>query len=191
MGLWDLLRSVGLGSDAGVVETVAALVVHRAVAPDSKLAATRWYGTTVLPQWLGLSGEQFNDSRVHRVLDRLEQCREALQEQLAPHLESRAGGFVVLFNDITQVAFEGRGPELLALLVQRWMEHHLRTVGLPLTAKVCLETLKTSYINELRAPWGDSFTLTDTNDEQRAILRALDLEHLADHGTVGARLHAN
>lgn len=112
LGLWQFLESVGLDRQGEVLASSIALVLHRIAQPESKLAATRWYPTTVLPQWLGLPAEQFNNSRVHRVLSRLDEVAGAVQEKMAPFVERQSGAVVVMFNDITQVVFEGDGPTL-------------------------------------------------------------------------------
>lgn len=114
---WDLSELLGsvLPGHAGqmrAAEVVAALAVHRCIAPDSKLAAVGWFPTTALPELQGYGPEKFNNSRIHRVLGQLEKAEDALQERLPSRLRASAGDFVSLFLDITDTWFEGRGPSL-------------------------------------------------------------------------------
>jgi len=95
-----------------VVDVIAALTIHRCVAPGSKLAATRWYPTTALPELQAIPLGSFNNTRVHRALEVLEQVEEPLQEHLAKEVQEREGAFVSLFLDITNTWFEGRGPPM-------------------------------------------------------------------------------
>jgi len=103
------------GSEVPDHEIIAALVVQRCVAPDSKLAATRWFPTTALPELLAISPEQFNNTRLHRVLERLEDMTQELMRAVAGRCADAAGGFATLYMDITDTWFEGRGPELAAI----------------------------------------------------------------------------
>ena len=95
-----------------VVDVIAALTIHRCVAPGSKLAATRWYQRTALPELQAVPPGSFNNTRVHRALEVLEQVEEPLQECLAKEVKEHEGAFVSLFLDITNTWFEGRGPPM-------------------------------------------------------------------------------
>jgi hypothetical protein len=109
--LADLLGGSG---DVGADQVVVSLVAHRCVDPGSKLAATRWFPTTALPELLGVRPEQFNNSRVHRALEALEQVEGVLQARL-PHVVRRVhGASVRLFIDATDTWFVGAGPPLAA-----------------------------------------------------------------------------
>lgn len=114
LGLDALLRDILVPGETQVpVEAVvAALVVHRCVAPDSKLAARRWYPTTALPVLQGIPGRSFNNTRIHRALVALEKVEDGLKDALPRHLRAREGGFVALFGDITDTWFVGRGPAM-------------------------------------------------------------------------------
>ena len=104
----DLWASGSKSVEAGSV--VAALVLQRCVCPHSKLAATRWFPRTALPELLGIAPKQFNNTRVHRVMTALEQATPALMGKL-PHIyRQRGGAFVSLFLDVTDTWFEGKGP---------------------------------------------------------------------------------
>lgn len=96
-------------------DLVAALVLQRALEPDSKLAATEWFPGTALPELLGIRPDQFNNSRVHRTLDLLESVDEELQAQLPARYASQSGAFTCLFLDATDTFFVGRGPEMAEL----------------------------------------------------------------------------
>lgn len=93
-------------------DVVLSLVTQRCVAPGSKLAATEWFGRTSLPELLDFSPERFNNTRVHRALSGLEACEEALQARLASAISADHGPFSLLFLDLTDTWFVGRGPSL-------------------------------------------------------------------------------
>lgn len=116
---WDLdelLASVLPGHEHEVRPelVVASLVVQRCVDPGSKLYAERWFPRTALPELLSISPGQFNNTRIHRVLDLLEQSTEPLQTELARRYEARSAGFTALFLDVTDTWFVGHGPPDLA-----------------------------------------------------------------------------
>ncbi|MBW2736704.1 MAG: hypothetical protein JRH20_30325 [Deltaproteobacteria bacterium] len=115
-GLHDLVADA-LGPDRSTVSTtdiVTALVLQRCLAPASKLAASRWYPTTALPELLGVDSKRFNNSRVHRALTSLEAADARLQEQIPEHLIRTQGASSVLFLDATDTWFVGQGPPLAA-----------------------------------------------------------------------------
>jgi len=99
-------------ADVSPAAVVAALVLHRCVAPDSKLATSRWYPTSALPELQGVSPGKFNNSRVHRVLEALEAIEPDLQRELPRRIEAERGAFVALFLDLTDTWFEGQGPDM-------------------------------------------------------------------------------
>ena len=108
--LADLLeRDEAEVADADVV---LSLVAQRCVDPDSKLAAVKWFGRTALPELLGIPMGRFNNTRIHRVLERLEAADEQLQQRLASAVNAHTGGFSLLFLDVTDTWFVGRGPSL-------------------------------------------------------------------------------
>jgi len=108
--LADLLeRDEAEVADADVV---LSLVVQRCVDPDSKLAAVKWFGRTALPELLGIPMGRFNNTRIHRVLERLEAVDELPQQRLASAVDAHTGGFSLLFLDVTDTWFVGRGPSL-------------------------------------------------------------------------------
>lgn len=114
-GLGELVSRVLPNGDAEVPasDIVAALVTQRVVDPDSKLGATRWFPTTALPELLGIAPGQFNNTRLHRVLDEMdESADERLQDALFERYRTRHVVSRVLFIDLTNTWFVGEGPEL-------------------------------------------------------------------------------
>lgn len=95
-------------ADAQVVE---ALVVQRLVAPGSKLKAARWFAGTALPELQGIAPGQFNNTRIHRVLDELDANTTTLMAKLPKLYQERTGAFASLFLDVTDTWFVGHGPE--------------------------------------------------------------------------------
>jgi hypothetical protein len=93
-------------------QVVAALAVQRCVDPGSKLYAERWFPRSALPELLSVPAAQFNNTRIHRVLEMLDQCSSSLQTQLTRSYQGRDGAFTSLFLDVTDTWFVGRGPEL-------------------------------------------------------------------------------
>jgi transposase len=91
---------------------VAALVVQRCTDPGSKLYAQRWFPRTALPELLQVDLEQFNNTRIHRILNDLDSVGEALQADLPKRYAQKEGAFAAIFMDVTDAWFEGRGPEL-------------------------------------------------------------------------------
>lgn len=109
--LVDALLPQG-ASPVHMVDVIEALALQRCVAPGSKLSAERWYPSTALPELQGIAPAQFNNTRIHRVLDTLESIEGALQDKLPAHLESQHGHFVWIALDITNTWFEGQGPPM-------------------------------------------------------------------------------
>src|SRR5690606_30396762 len=89
---------------------VASLRAQPIVAPDSKLAAQRWFPQTALCEILDLPIGQFNNSRVHRTLEQLEAIEVQLQSRLASRC-ARRRGFSALYLDSTDTFFVGGGPD--------------------------------------------------------------------------------
>ncbi len=93
-------------------EVICALTIQRCVAPGSKLYAQRWFPRTALPELLGVAPAHFHNTRIHRVLDKLDRIETELQDGLVRRYEQRDGTFATLFTDVTDPWFEGRGPDL-------------------------------------------------------------------------------
>lgn len=112
LGLGDWLdNSVAGEAEVAPSKVVAALTLQRCVAPGSKLKATRWFPKTALPELLGVTQRQFNNTRIHRVMAALETSEKEFQQQVCAHLRDlEAGVCQTLFLDLTDVWFEGDGP---------------------------------------------------------------------------------
>ena len=113
----ELLRPLMPPGDASLEPTVAicALTLQRCVAPESKLFATRWFPRTALPELLGVAPASFNNTRLHRVLDALDDAGPALMRKLPRLYAERDGAFVSMFLDVSDACFVGQGPELAEL----------------------------------------------------------------------------
>jgi hypothetical protein len=99
-------------SEVGPERVVTALVAQRCVEPGSKLHAVRWFARTALPELVGVSPVQFNNTRVHRVLEQLETSERELMRALSRHAHEQHGRFATMFLDLTDTWFVGDGPEL-------------------------------------------------------------------------------
>lgn len=112
--LSELLHRLIAERDVAVraAEVICALTIHRCVAPGSKLQAQRWFPRTALPELLGARPAHFHNTRIHRVLDKLDRIETGLQDGLVRRYRQRNGTFATLFTDVTDAWFEGRGPDL-------------------------------------------------------------------------------
>jgi len=89
---------------------VVAMVAARILEPDSKLATTRWWHTTTLPESLGVADADEDD--LYDAMDWLLARQERIEHKLAArHLQ--AGGLVLY--DLTSSYFEGTTCPLAAL----------------------------------------------------------------------------
>ena len=102
------------GEQVAPASIVAALVLQRCVDPGSKLYAARWMPRTALPELLGIVPEQFNNTRLHRVLDDLDDVTSGLMAKLPHRYVARDGKFASLFLDVSDTWFVGDGPALAA-----------------------------------------------------------------------------
>jgi len=89
-----------------------ALTLHRCRDPQSKLHAVRWFPRTALPELLHLPAAKLNNTRLHRVLELLDQHGYALMKALPVRVAERQEQFVALYGDVTDTWFVGDGPEL-------------------------------------------------------------------------------
>jgi transposase len=121
--LLELWRDLGLStlfdelipqndSDVSAGDVLASLAIQRCVAPRSKLFAQRWFPKSALPELTGVSPEQFNNTRLHRVLAQLHDVSDALMRRLPRHYQQRDGRFASLFMDLTDTWFTGGGCEM-------------------------------------------------------------------------------
>jgi hypothetical protein len=99
-----------LGKRSRERDLIVALVAARVVAPDTKLATTRWWHTTTLPADLGL--EDASEDDVYAAMDWLLERQDAIEKKLAArHLKQ--GGMVLY--DLSSSYFEGTHCPLAAL----------------------------------------------------------------------------
>lgn len=107
-----VLAALGEHADSvQAVDVIGALIVQRCVQPDSKLAAVQWFAKTALPELLDIAPSQFNNSRVHRAMARLDGADDALQAAMGELVLSLPHGpLTALFMDVTDTWFFGAGP---------------------------------------------------------------------------------
>jgi hypothetical protein len=101
-------------ADIAPSSVLAALTVQRCLDPGSESYATRWFPKTALPELLDVSAAAFNNTRLHRVLDGLNEAGPRLMRKLPAVYQDRDGAFVSLFMDTTDTWFVGHGPQLAA-----------------------------------------------------------------------------
>lgn len=91
-------------------DLVVAMVAARVLEPDSKLATTRWWHTTTLPELLGVSGADEGD--LYAAMDWLLSRQLGIEKKLAArHLDE---GSVALY-DLSSSYVEGQTCQLAAL----------------------------------------------------------------------------
>ena len=156
-------------------DVVAALVTQRIVDPDSKLAAQRWLPNTALPELLHLPLTAFNNSRVHRTLDALEQIDEQLQQRVAHKCASQAA-FATLYLDSTDTFFIGQGPDKATN--GKTKEGRIeRKVGVVLLCNERGEPLRWKVVEGRSA---DNILFRDVFDELKAVDWACDVPIVVD-----------
>jgi transposase len=114
LGLDQILRKL-MPQGAAVIppaDVVAALVIHRCVDSGSKLHATRWFPRTALPELLDVPTTALENTRLHRVLDQLDEVTPALMRALPGRYREQDAAFSALFMDVTDASFYGRGPQM-------------------------------------------------------------------------------
>lgn len=113
-GLDEILNALLPMGDAEMspAAVIAALTLQRCVDPGSKLYASRWLPRTALPELLALSPKSFNNTRLHRVLDGLDEVTGDLMRKLPRLYAEREGAFAALFLDVTDAWFVGHGPSM-------------------------------------------------------------------------------
>jgi transposase len=91
-------------------DLIVAMVMARIIEPTSKLATTRWWHTTTLPELFGVADADEDD--LYAALDWLMTRQGHIEKKLAArHLHK--GGFVLY--DLTSSYFEGKTSRLAAL----------------------------------------------------------------------------
>jgi len=109
--------ALGKHDDAvDAVDVVASLVAQRCVAADSKLAAVPWFASTALPELLDIAPSRMNNSRIHRMMERLDHADAELQASLGGlFLGQPHGPLTALFMDVTDTWFFGTGPSFATM----------------------------------------------------------------------------
>jgi hypothetical protein len=100
------------GASVAPTDVLAALVLHRCLDPDSKLKATRWFPRTALPELLGVSPTALEYTRLHRLLEKLDQAGNDLMRELSSRYLEQDPAFSALLMDVTDAWFHGNGPDL-------------------------------------------------------------------------------
>ena len=91
-------------------ERVIAMVAARILAPESKLATTRWWDTTTLPRLLALGGSDEED--LYAAMDWLLERQERIEVRLA---KRHLGADALVLYDLSSSYFEGSSCPLGAL----------------------------------------------------------------------------
>jgi transposase len=114
MGLSDLFDELMPHHDGqfAASSAVAALVLQRCLDPGSKLYASRWIPRTALPELLGVPPDQFNNTRIHRVLDQIDDVTATLMAKLPHRYLDHKIAFAALFLDVSDTWFVGNGPSI-------------------------------------------------------------------------------
>jgi len=115
-----------------VSQVVRALIAHRLVAPGSKLSAVRWVAGVAAPELFGFKAGEFNNSRVHRALERVHECRGELQAGLGRLFREETEAGHTLFFDVTDTWFEGAGPSMAQMHRTRKDKAMRRKIGIVL-----------------------------------------------------------
>jgi hypothetical protein len=112
LGLSDQLARLLPRAESEVApeRIVAALVAQRCLDPQSKLGAVRWFPRTALPELLGVSPAQFNNTRVHRVLEQLESAEQELGARGEPTPLRAARALRHALSGSQRQLVRGRGP---------------------------------------------------------------------------------
>lgn len=84
-------------------EAVCAMVAARVLSPHTKLATTRWWHTTTLPEEFGVGGMDEND--LYSAMDWLLERQGAIEKKLAARHLSEGG---LALYDLSSSYFEGR-----------------------------------------------------------------------------------
>lgn len=81
---------------------------------------------------------------------------------------------------------------MLALLLQRTLEHRLRDANMALTTPACMEILQTCHLNQMKPlPGGHClYSVTEATTAQGEILKALKLSHLVNDRDVARTVTA-
>lgn len=158
-------------------DLVLAMITARVLAPDSKLATSRWWHTTTIPEEFGVADADEDD--LYEALDWLGERQKRIERKLAGrHLES--GGLALY--DLTAVSYQGETCPLAALGRSGKTTRVQVKFGLLTDARGC-PVATTVYP-------GNTADSTAFVDEVKRVREAFGLETLAlvgDRGTIGSR----
>lgn len=121
--LWELWKRIGIenvlreslpttNANIPSADIISVLCLHRCLDAGSKLSATRWFGSTCLPELTGIDLAAFNNTRIHRAMYDLEQGRQSLMAKLPVQYQKNQSDMSALFLDVSNIWFCGSGPEL-------------------------------------------------------------------------------
>ena len=158
-------------------DLVLAMITARVLAPDSKLATSRWWHTTTIPEEFGVADA--NEDDLYEALDWLGEREGRIERKLAGrHL---AGGGLALY-DLTAVSYHGETCPLAALGQSGKRTRLQVKFGLLTDARGC-PVATTVYP-------GNTADATTFIDEVKRVREAFGLETLAlvgDRGMIGSR----
>jgi transposase len=90
-------------------DLVLAMIAARVLEPDSKLATSRWWQTTTIPEEFGVADATEDD--LYRALDWLGERQQRIEQKLASRHLSEGG---LALYDLTAVSYEGKACPLAA-----------------------------------------------------------------------------
>jgi hypothetical protein len=139
----------------------------------------RYDGFTVLVAHPALTQSAADLCRLYRAKDAVEKDFQVIKSvvDLRPvwhHTDAKVRAHVTLC--------------MLALLLERTLRRRLQALGK--TAEAALDSLATCHLNHYAAAQGPGlYSITQLDPEQRAILKALRMLHLADDDSVADKIH--
>jgi transposase len=160
-------------------DIIIAAIVARICEPDSKLAMTRWWNDTTLPELLELDGVDEDD--IYEAMDWLLERQGRIEKKLAKrHLKD---GDLVLY-DLTSSYFEGVTCPLAKLGKSRDRKRNTLQVnyGLVSTRKGCPVSVSVYEGNT-----GDSTTLMEQADKVRDDFGVEQIVLVGDRGMISQK----
>lgn len=112
-GIEGYLRKLFKNEQQSVVDPasiITSLVLHRCDDPNSKLAATRWYPKTALPELFAIDDRAFNNTRIHRSLELIDRYQHSIMARMPFFCGGKNPKFATFFLDVTDATFCGQGP---------------------------------------------------------------------------------
>ena len=155
-------------------DIIVALVISRILSPDSKLATTRWWHSTTLPELCGVADADENE--LYKAMDWLLGRQEQIEEKLAKRHLSDGG---MALYDLSSTYFEGSNCSLATMGYSRDKKKGKLQVNFGLVAdpRGCPVSIRV-----YKGSTGDSTTLLDT---VHRIQDELGVEHIVIVGDRG------